>query len=72
MELCVSLIRYYRTTSVSFSGFVITERAYYLAVHFLTYYTDLYFYTFLIPNTCDMDQFLEFFDIFEQGNLDSE
>ena len=53
---------------MSFSGFVLTERACYSAAHFLTYS----FSTFFIYKSSNLEQFLELLDIFEQGNLDLE
>ena len=41
------LVRMRTIKLMSFSGFVLTERAYYSAVHSLTYHTDLFFYTYL-------------------------
>ena len=55
-----------------FSGFVLTERAYYSAVHFFDPFVRSIFLNVLFKKTYDLEHSLEFLDIFEQGNLDLE
>ena len=72
-----SLVRKRTIRLMSFSGFVLIERAYYTRGRTIQLFTswpisEIYFSTLFVKKTSDLEQFLQFLDIFEQGNLDLE
>ena len=64
------LVRMRTFKVMSFSGFVLTERAHYLAAHFLTFLVRSIVLHLFIKKTLILSKFLEILGIFEQGNLD--